>query len=112
MQRALGAVAFATACLCASPASAQTPTGAPPPDAKPLVETPKETDAPKIEKKVDGTSVSVSAGGLLSTGNSRLLALSGNGIFEKRFDNNGIGASLIGNYGQGAPGGASVQVTA
>jgi putative salt-induced outer membrane protein YdiY len=91
---------------------AQGPSGAPPPEAKVLVEAPKENEAPKIEKKVDGTTVSVSAGGLLTTGNARLLAFSGNGIFETRFHDNGIGASVLGNYGQGAPAGSAVQVTA
>jgi putative salt-induced outer membrane protein YdiY len=89
----------------------QAPTGAPPPDAKAVVEAPKEGEAPKIAKKVDGTTISVSAGGLLTTGNSRLVALSGNGVYETRWNDNGFGASLMGNYGQGAPGGGEVHVT-
>ena len=89
----------------------QAPTGAPPPEAKAVVEAPKGSEAPKIDKKIDGTSVSLSAGGLLTTGNSRLLALSGNGVYETRWDKNGLGASLMGNYGQGAPAGGPVQVT-
>src|SRR5437763_14022324 len=113
MIRARAAVAAALVVSSyAASSSAQGPTGAPPPEAKAIVEGPKGTDEPKIEKKVDGTSVSVSAGGLLTTGNSRLLALSGNGVFETRFHDNGIGVSLLGNYGQGAPAGAPVQVTA
>ena len=101
------------ATLTATPAFAQqAPTGAPPPEAKTVVEAPKEgPEAPKIEKKVDGTTVSVSAGGLLTTGNSRLFAVSGNGAYETRFNNNGIGASMVGNYGQGAPAGDAVRVT-
>ena len=91
---------------------AQAPTGAPPPEAKAIVEAPKEGDAPKIQSTLDGTSASISAGGLLSTGNSRLLALSGNGVYDTRFDSNGVGASILGNYGQGAPAGSGVQVTA
>jgi putative salt-induced outer membrane protein len=85
--------------------------GAPPPDAKALVEAPKGTDEPKAEKKADGTTVSASAGGLLTTGNSRLLAFSGNGVFETRFNSNGIGLSVLGNYGEGAPAGDPVHVT-
>ncbi len=85
--------------------------GTPPPEAKAVVTGPKETDAPKIEKKLDGTTLALSAGGLLTSGNSRLLALSTNGQFETRFDDNGIGASILGNYGQGAPLGERVRVT-
>ncbi len=88
------------------------PTGAPPPEAKALVEAPKESEAPKIAQKVDGTTVSLSAGGLLTTGNARLLAVSGNGVYETRFHDNGIGLSVLGNYGQGAPAGQPVQATA
>jgi putative salt-induced outer membrane protein len=92
----------------------QAPTGAPPPEAKVLVEAPKsDFEAPKKEKKVDGTSVSASAGGLLTTGNSRLLAISGNGVYETRFNANGIGASVLGNYGRGAASlGDKVETTA
>ncbi len=101
--------------LHAAPSFAQepaAPTGAPPAEAKALVEAPKGSDAPKIEKKLDGTSITVSAGGLLTTGNARLLAFSGNGIWETRWHDNGFGASILGNYGQGAPAGSAVQVTA
>jgi putative salt-induced outer membrane protein YdiY len=100
--------------LCSSNAFAQaTPTGAPPPDAKALVEAPKKgPEAPKLEKPLDGTTVSVSAGGVLTTGNSRLLALSGNGLYETRWDNNAVGAAVIGNYGQGATAGKDIQVSA
>jgi putative salt-induced outer membrane protein YdiY len=100
--------------LSSSNAFAQAaPTGAPPADAKALVEAPKKgPDAPKIEKPLDGTTVSVSAGGVLTTGNSRLLALSGNGLYETRWDNNAVGAAVIGNYGQGATAGKDIQVSA
>lgn len=87
-------------------------TAAPPPDGKAIVEAPKAADAPKIEQKLDGASASVSMGGMLTTGNSRLLALSGNGSYETRFSNNGIGVSVLGNYGEGAPAGKPVQLTA
>jgi putative salt-induced outer membrane protein len=98
--------------LSASSALAQSVTAAPPPDAKAIVEAPKATDAPKIEKPLDGTTASVSAGGVLTSGNSRLLAISGSGLYETRFDNNAIGAAVLGNYGQGAPAGKEIQVSA
>jgi hypothetical protein len=113
------AVALSTLSFAAASASAQTsaapaaPTGAPPAEAKTLVEGPgKAPEAPKTERKLDGTTVSVSAGGLLTTGNSKLLAVSGSGSYETRFDDNGIGASLVGNFGQGAPAGEAVRLTA
>ena len=88
------------------------PMGTPPKEAEAAVKAPKDSaDVPKIENKLDGTNASVSAGSLLTTGNSRLFAASGNGIFETRFNNNGIGASLLGNYGQGAPSGSPIRVT-
>src|SRR5687767_8232696 len=94
----------------AQPAPAPAPMGTPPAEGKAIVTGPKESDAPKIDKKLDGTSVALSSGGLLTTGNSRLFAFSGNGQFETRFDNNGIGASLLTNYGQGGPAGERVRV--
>jgi len=100
--------------LSSSNAFAQAaPTGAAPADAKVLVEAPKKgPDAPKIEKPLDGTTVSVSAGGVLTTGNSRLLAVSGNGLYETRWDDNAVGAAVIGNYGQGATAGNDIHVSA
>ena len=60
-----------------------------------------------------GTSVVLlSSFGVLTTGNSRLLAISGNGLFETRHDNNAIGAAVVGNYGQGATAGKDIQVSA
>jgi putative salt-induced outer membrane protein len=89
------------------------PTGAPPPEAKELVAAPKAgAEAPKAEEKLDGTSVTLAAGGMLTTGNSRLLAATTNGAFETRFDNNGIGASLLFNYGRSAPPGEPLETTA
>ena len=88
------------------------PRGAPPPDTKVLVEAPKASgEEPKWERPVDGTTASLSAGGLLTSGNSRLLAFSANGAFETRHDANGFGAGLIMNYGQGAPADKPVQVS-
>lgn len=47
-----------------------------------------------------------------STGNSRQLAGTANGAFDTRWSNNGIGAAILGNYGQGAPPGEPIRVTA
>lgn len=69
-------------------------------------------EAPQAEDKLDGTSATLAAGGMLTTGNSRLLAATVNGAFENRFDNNGIGASLLGNYGRSAPPGEPLETTA
>jgi hypothetical protein len=86
--------------------------GAPPADAKALVEAPKAgAAAPVAEKKLDGTTVTLSAGGMAASGNSRQLAMTANGIFETLFDNNGIGVSLLGNYGRGAPPGQPTETT-
>jgi hypothetical protein len=88
------------------------PTGAPPPEAKPLVEAPKAAeDAPSVEGGTNGTNVTVSAGGQLVTGNSRLLAGTANAVVDTRAGANGFGASLLGNYGQGAPPGNAVVAT-
>jgi putative salt-induced outer membrane protein len=101
----------------AAPALAQTvttgPTGAPPPDATALVVAPKDdVTAPDVKKPLDGTSISLSAGGQLATGNTRLLAATMNGQYDSRWGQNGIGASILGNYGQGAPPGDAVVETA
>src|SRR5262245_55987554 len=87
--------------------------GTPPTDAKALVAAPKEgAAAPASESKLDGTTVTLSAGGMSATGNSRQLAMTANGVFETLFDNNGIGVSLLANYGRGAPPGQPVETTA
>lgn len=89
------------------------PTGAPPADATALVATPtKPADAAKIDEVPNGMSVTLSAGGQLVTGNSRLLALTGNGVFAGRWGNDGFGASILGNYGQSGPPGSEVVTTA
>lgn len=87
------------------------PTGAPPPEAKAIVVEKKGADAPKIEAPKDGTSIAFAAGGLWATGNSRSLSMSANGLFDKRFGKNAIGASIVGNYGQGAPLGSPIVAT-
>lgn len=88
-------------------------TGAPPADAKALVDAPTGPgDAPVIAKPKDATSATVSAGAQLATGNSKLLAATANGIFETRFGDNSIGAAILGNYGEGAPQGGALVETA
>jgi putative salt-induced outer membrane protein len=89
------------------------PVGAPPPDAKALVETPTApAEAPAIDKSADGTTVTASAGGQLMTGNSQMLAGTANGVLESRFGNNGFGAAILANYGEGAtPGNTPVATT-
>jgi putative salt-induced outer membrane protein len=96
----------------AAPAAPAPPTGAPPPDATALVTAPKADALPDLKKPLDGTSISLSAGGQLATGNTRLLAGTMNGQYDSRWGANGIGASILGNYGQGAPPGAAVVETA
>ncbi|MGH7269093.1 MAG: DUF481 domain-containing protein [Polyangiaceae bacterium] len=89
-------------------------TAAPPPDAKELVSAPTAVaNVPVIATPTDSTSATVSAGGQLSTGNSRLAAATANGKFDMRRGSDGFGASLLGNYGQGAlPGQEIVETTA
>ena len=88
-------------------------TGAPPADAKALVDTPKGPgDAPVIAKPTDSTSATLSAGGQLATGNSRQLAATANGLFETRFGKNSVGAAVLGNYGESATPGTSLVETA
>ena len=73
---------------------------APPKDAEALVAAPKEgAAAPTKEDKLDGTTVTASAGGQISTGNSPLTAATVSAKYETRFNNNGIGFDILGNYG-------------
>ncbi|MFI5308168.1 MAG: YdiY family protein [Polyangiales bacterium] len=88
------------------------PLGAPPPAATAIVEAPKDVEAAKIERPGAGMNISLSAGGQISSGNSRLTAATANGQFEKRWGDDGIGASLLGNYGRSAPPGKSLATTA
>jgi uncharacterized protein DUF481 len=90
-------------CAFALQAHAQDAMGAPPPEASGLVEAPKDVAVePKIEKKDHGTAITLSAGGQYSGGNSRLVAGTANGAFDKRWGENGLGATLLGNYGKTA----------
>ncbi|HEY2409022.1 MAG TPA: DUF481 domain-containing protein [Polyangiaceae bacterium] len=96
-----------------TPRLAHADTGAPPPDAEALVAAPKDTAAaPEQEKKLDGTTATVSAGGMSATGNSRQLAMTGNGVVDTLFGSNGIGFSLLGNYGRSAAPGEPDKTTA
>ncbi len=102
-QIGLGAAALGGLLLCGRAASAQD-LGAPPPDAKKEAAGPdKVKDALKIDKKPEGMTASLSAGGLSSTGNSKMVAFTGAGLYESRFNDNGYGASIVGNYGRSAP---------
>jgi putative salt-induced outer membrane protein YdiY len=87
--------------------------GAPPPDADKAVKGPAPVrEAPKAEVKPDGTTAQVSAGGLSSSGNSKLVAFTGSGAVDWRGGYNGLGASLVGNYGRSAPPGEEMRTTA
>src|SRR5579883_1157867 len=97
------AVATATASAAARADDASSgPTGAPPPEAKPLVEAPvASAEAPKVEPPKNETTASLSAGGQIATGNSQLIAGTANGAFSMRRASEGFGASLLANYGRG-----------
>jgi hypothetical protein len=106
------AVVLAPRVVFAQPA-APTTTGAPPPEAKALVSAPTAPGAaPDMTRPIDGATATLSAGGQMATGNSQLVAGTVNGTFETRFHDNGVGASLLGNYGQGAPRGSNIVETA
>jgi putative salt-induced outer membrane protein YdiY len=86
--------------------------GKPPPEAEKAVAGPgKVAEAPKITAAPEGINASVSAGGLSSSGNSRLVAFTGSGTFDWRGGKNGMGASLVGNYGKSAPPGGEMETT-
>lgn len=96
----------------AQDALADGPTGAPPPDATAVVTAPKDVAAPPdVAKPTRETTATVSAGGLLTTGNSRTAAATVNGKFDMRRGTDGFGASLIGNFGEGAAQGQGWHVT-
>jgi putative salt-induced outer membrane protein YdiY len=97
--------------FAAGAASAQD-LGAPPPDAAKAAAGPGPArDAPKITTAPEGTTASVSAGGLSSTGNSRLVAYTVSGNYDWRGGANGLGASLVGNYGKSAPPDGEMETT-
>ena len=97
---------------CAPALGQSPPLGAPPPEARPLVERPRAPgEAPKFEHQNESLSITLATGGQGSTGNSRLLAFTANGAFEMRQHDNGIGVSVLANYGRSAPAGQAVQTT-
>ena len=97
--------------LCGT-ARADDALGAPPPEAKALVAAPKAAaDAPRQDKPLDETNATISAGGQIATGNSKLVAGTVNGKFDMRRDANGFGTSLVGNYGEGGKPNLPMQTT-
>lgn len=101
------------ACASLAPVAAAQDLGAPPPEADKAVKGPAPArEAPKAEAKPDGTTAQVSAGGLSSSGNSKLVAFTGSGAVDWRGGYNGLGASLVGNYGRSAPPGEEMRTTA
>lgn len=98
--------------LSSRPARAQA-LGAPPPEATKAVTGPAPArEAPKPPPPTpDGVTAQVSAGGLSSSGNSRMFAFTGSGAFDWRRGANGAGASLVGNYGRGGPPGSEMKTT-
>jgi len=117
-ERAIGAfcASMAAPVLFAGMAAAQalpSPAGAPPPDATALVAAPAAPKAAAvIDKPPTGTTFTLSGGGQQTTGNARLLAVTGNAVYTRRWESDGVGASILANYGQGAPPGAAVVETA
>lgn len=70
-------------------------------------------DEPTIEApKEKVTTVTLSAGGSWTTGNSKLMAGTLNGQAEHKFDANAIGGQILGNFGRGAPAGQAMQTSA
>lgn len=97
---------------CVASLSAAQDLGAPPPEAEKAAAGPGPArEAPKITTAPEGTAASVSAGGLSSSGNSRLVAFTGSGTFDWRGGANGVGASLVGNYGKSAPPDGEMETT-
>ncbi len=108
IHRLFASLAVASFVTLASSAHADAPA-----DTKPLVAAPKDpADAPTIAKATDGSSATASAGALMTTGNSYMLAGTANGAYERRFGDNSLGAAGIGNYGESRPqGGANHPTT-
>lgn len=96
----------------AQTATPPTGTGKPPADATALVTQQSEDKAPDLSgPATNHTNATISAGGQSATGNAQLLAATANGTFDLRRGMNGFGASLLGNYAEGAPPGQAVQRT-
>jgi putative salt-induced outer membrane protein YdiY len=109
----LTAVSFATtlASSVRAEAPAESPKG-PQADIKAVVAAPKDPgDAPSFAKPTDGSSATASAGALMQTGNSYMLAGTANGAYERHFGDNSVGAAAIGNYGESRPPGGENRAT-
>lgn len=63
------------------------------------------------DESKDATELSLSAGGLLATGNSRLFATTANGKFRYRRDDNQLSAQAAANYGRAGSPGEKVRTT-
>jgi putative salt-induced outer membrane protein len=110
--RSLGIGLLSIVAFASVEARAQDPLGTPPPDSDKVAKGPDAPkDALKLEKAPEGITASVSAGGLTSSGNSKLLAFTGSGLFDARDGDNGYGASLIGNYGRSAASDGPMETT-
>jgi putative salt-induced outer membrane protein len=98
--------------LAGSKAFAQDELGVPPPDLEKVASGPSApAPAPEVKRAPEGVVATLSAGGLSSSGNSRMVALTGSGNFESRAGDDGFGASLIANYGESALPGADMATT-
>lgn len=107
----LAAAVLVPALAAAQPAATADRAAAP--EAKALVAAPKEgKDAPDLKKSSDALNAALSAGGMLSTGNTRTQALTLNGTFELRRGMNGFGFAALGNYGASALPGKDSETTA
>jgi hypothetical protein len=74
---------------------------------KALVDGPKAVgDAPKaVEKpKTEGVTATASAGGMFVNGNAKTTAITGSGAIDYKFDENSLGAQIVGNYAEGGKG--------
>ena len=74
--------------------------GAPPPDATALVAAPTTRDVPKTNTPTYASTATVALGAQLAAGNSNMFGATGNAKYELRRGTDGIGAGILGNYGQ------------
>jgi putative salt-induced outer membrane protein YdiY len=110
--RAWSSLGVAACSLLSGGAAFAQDMGAPPPEAAKAAAGPAPVrDAPKLTTAPEGTTASVSAGGLSSSGNSKLVALTISGNYDWRGGANGVGASLVGNYGKSAPPDGEMETT-
>src|SRR5690349_4064012 len=96
---ALALLSLGAALISSAVAHAQSGAGTAPPDATALVATPSIAAAPpKLDRPSAGTVALLSAGGQFATGNSELTALTANGDVQRRWEDDALGFSLLGNY--------------